>query len=291
MRKSKAVFIILFVILVVTFSCSAIKSPKIISISNVEIIKEDSESLFINSQINVYNPNSFSVSTKNVSFNLYLDSVFIGKGDVVNGLILNKKNNSYINSTLIINKNKFKSLSSLKDSIALKILGSTNISFIPKKFYFDFDYKIYPDDFIKVFTDRLIKDIKIQIKDVKIKKLNIKNIFLEMIFNLENKSTMECTVKTLDIKLFKTKNYKEIIGRSKIKNNFKVRSNSINEFESELKANVFQMGSALLSNTIGNKNSFFIEVSSTIEFNKMEFPFSIKKRIDYNPRTLDIKIK
>ena len=157
--------------------------------------------------------------------------------------------------------------------------------------YFDFDYKIYPDDFIKVFTDHLIKDFKIQIKDVKIKKLNIKNIFLEMIFNLENKSSMECTVKTLDIKLFKTKNYKEIIGRSELKNNFKVSSNSINEIESELKANIFQMGSVLLSNTIGNKNSFFVEVSSIVEFNKMEFPFSIKKRIEYNPRTLEIKLK
>ena len=291
MRKSKAVFIILFIILVVTISCSGIESPKIISINEVEIIKEDSESFFINSKINVYNPNSFSVSPKNISFNLYIDSVYIGRGDVGNGLILNKKNNSFINSTIIINKNKLESFSILKDSFALKILGSTNISFIPKKFYFDFDYKIYTDDFIKVFTDRLINDFKIQIKDVKIKKLNIKNIFLEMIFNLENKSSMECTVKTLDIKLFKTKNYKEIIGRSELKNNFKVSSNSINEIESELKANIFQMGSVLLSNTIGNKNSFFVEVSSIVEFNKMEFPFSIKKTIEYNPRTLEIKLK
>jgi len=115
MRKSKAVFIILFIILVVTISCSGIESPKIISINEVEIIKEDSESFFINSKINVYNPNSFSVSPKNISFNLYVDSVYIGRGDVGNGLILNKKNNSFINSTIIINKNKLESFSILKD--------------------------------------------------------------------------------------------------------------------------------------------------------------------------------
>ena len=50
MRKSKAVFIILFITLTVTISCSLIESPKIISISDVEIIKEDSESFFINSK-------------------------------------------------------------------------------------------------------------------------------------------------------------------------------------------------------------------------------------------------
>lgn len=291
MIKSKAIFIILFIILLLTISCSVIETPKIVSINNIEIIKEDTDSIFVNTKINVYNPNSFSLSTKNIFYNLYLDSVFIGKGNVVNGLMLNKNNNSYINSILTINKNKLKSFSNLKDSVMLKILGSTNISFIPKKFYFDFDYTIHRDNFIKVFTDRLIKDIKIQIKDVKIKKLNLNNILLDVIFNIENKSSIQCTVRTLDIKLFKTKNYKEIIGRSEIKNNFKIRSNSINKFESELKANIFKMSSTLISNTIGNKNSLFVELNSIIEFNGTEFPFSLKKRIDYNPITLEIKLK
>lgn len=289
--KSKIIFVILFAILGFTISCTSFETPKIMSVGDVQITKEDSESLFIDSKINVYNPNSFSISTKDISFNLYIDSVYIGKGENIKELVLGKKTNSNINSSLIIKKSKLKTFLNLKDSITLKILGSTNISHIPKKFYFDFDYKIYPKDFISLFTEHFMDDVNIQIKNVKVKKLNIKNIFLEMIFNLENKSSMECTVKTLDIKLFKTKNYKEIIGRSELKNNFKVSSNSINEIESELKANIFQMGSVLLSNTIGNKNSFFVEVSSIVEFNKMEFPFSIKKTIEYNPRTLEIKLK
>tara|TARA_B110000879_G_scaffold143654_1_gene186693 strand:+ start:1117 stop:1989 length:873 start_codon:yes stop_codon:yes gene_type:complete len=289
--KSKTIFIILFAILGFTISCSSFETPKIISVGDVQITKEDSESLFIDSKINVYNPNSFSISTKDVSFNLYLDSVYIGKGEVNNELVLGKKTNSNVNSSLIIKKSNLKSFLSLKDSITLKILGSTNISYIPKKFYFDFDYKIYPKDFIALFTDHLMDDIKIQIKNVKIKKLNLKNIFLELTFILENKSLMECNVKTLDIKLFKSNLYQEIIGRSEINENFKVRSNSINQFESQLKANILSMGSALFSNTIGNRNSFFIEVNSIVEYNNMEFPFTIKNRIDYNPRTLEIKLK
>lgn len=289
--KSKIIFIILFAIFGFTISCTSFETPKIMSVDDVQITREDSESLFIDSKINVYNPNSFSISTKDISFNLYIDSVYIGKGDNINKLVLGKKTNSNINSSLIIKKSKLKTFLNLKDSITLKILGSTNIFNIPKKFYFDFDYRIYPKDFITLFTEHFMDDVNIQIKNVKVKKLNYKNIFLELTFALENKSTMECNVKSLDIKLFKSNSYQEIIGRSEIKENFRVRSNSINQFESQLKANILSIGSALFSNTIGNRNLFFVEVNSIIEYNNMEFPFTIKKKIDYNPRTLEIKLK
>ncbi|MDA9107318.1 LEA type 2 family protein [Flavobacteriaceae bacterium] len=284
-------FIVLFTNLFFLVGCSSIKTPEIISINNAEITKEDSESFFIDSQIKIYNPNRFSISTKDISFNLYIDSLYIGKGDVNKGLTLEKNNNSNITTSLVINKSKLKSFSNLKDSISLSILGSTNIPYIPKKFYFDFDYKIYPNDLIAFFTDRLIEDIKIQIKEVKIKKLNIKNIFLEMTFVLDNKSSMECKVKALDVKLFKTNAYKNLIGSSEIKNDFIVRSNTTNQFESQLMVNTLKMGTAFFTNTINNKNSFFVEVNSIIEYNNLELPITIKKRIDYNPRTLEIELK
>ena len=50
------------------------------------------------------------------------------------------------------------------------------------------------------------------------------------------------------------------------------------------------MGSALLSNTIGNSNSFYIKVNSIVKYNKLEIPIIIKRRVDYNPLTLEIKL-
>jgi len=281
----------LFATMLIITSCSSIEAPKIISINNVEIIKENSEFFFIDSQISVYNPNRFSISTKDISYNLYIDSIYIGKGDFDKGLLLEKNNNSNITTSLIINKSTLKSFSNLKDSISLKILGSSSIPYIPKKYYFDFDYKIYPNDLITFFTDRLIEDVNIKISEVKIKKLNIKNISLEIIFALENKSKLECKIKTLDVKLFKTNSYKDLIGNSEIKNDFVILSNSTNQFTSQLKVNTLKMGTAFFSNTINNKNSFFVEVNSIIEYNNVELPITIKRRIDYNPLTLEIELK
>ena len=112
-----------------------------------------------------------------------------------------------------------------------------------------------------------------------------------MTFVLDNKSSMECKVKALDVKLFKTNAYKNLIGSSEIKNDFIVRSNTTNQFESQLMVNTLKMGTAFFTNTINNKNSFFVEVNSIIEYNNLELPITIKKRIDYNPRTLEIELK
>lgn len=284
-------FIVLFTNLFFLVGCSSIKTPEIISINNAEITKENSDNFFLDYDITVFNPNNFTISTKNISFNIYLDSLFIGKGDINKSLTLNKNENSNILSSLVFEKNKLKSFYNLKDSISLKILGFTSIPYIPKKFYFDYDYKIFPKDLISFFTKKFIDDITVQIKEVKIKKLSIKNIFLEMIFVLDNKSNMECKIKTLDVRMFKTNAYKDLIGSSEIKDDFIVLPNTTNQFESQLMVNTLKMGTAFFSNTINNKNSFFVEVSSVIEYNNLEIPVIIKRRLDYNPLTLEIELK
>ena len=55
--------------------------------------------------------------------------------------------------------------------------------------------------------------------------------------------------------------------------------------------NTLKMGTAFFSNTINNKNSFFVELSSVIEYNNLEIPVIIKRRLDYNPLTLEIELK
>lgn len=281
----------LLVSMMLITSCSSIKTPELVSINNIKITNENSENIYLLSEISVFNPNSYSISTKDISFNLYADSLYLGKGDIENQLILSKNSSSNITTSLIINKNTLKSFSSLKDSVSLNILGSSSIPYISKKYYFDFDYKIYPNDLISFFTKRILEDIMIKISEVKIKKINLKNISLELTFVLDNKSKMECKVKALDIKLFKTSAYKDLIGSSEIKNEFTVKSNTINQFESQLKMNALKMGTAFFLNSLNNKNSFFVEVNSIIDYNNLELPITIKRRIDYNPLTLEIELK
>ena len=108
---------------------------------------------------------------------------------------------------------------------------------------------------------------------------------------LDNKSEMECKIKKLDVKVYKTSNYKDVVGSSKIKDSFIIQADSFNEFKSQVKVNTLSMASAIFSNTMSNKNTLFIKASSMVEYNNIEIPFTIKRRVDYNPLTLEIELK
>ena len=292
MKFLKSIFVILFLVVIMFFvACSSIEDPKFISVDKIELLEERSGELILTSDISIFNPNWFEISAKDVSFNLYLDTFLVGNGNIDTSMILPKKDTSIISSTLNIQKKLLASFSDLKDSVSLNIIGSTAIPYTSRRYYFDFDFKIDVKNFIALFADKVMKDVDVKISEISISKIDIQNIYLDVIFMLHNKSEMECKIKKLDVKVYKTNNYKDVVGSSKIKDSFIIQADSFNEFKSQVKVNTLSMASAIFSNTMSNKNTFFIKSSSVLEYNNIEIPFTIKRRIDYNPLTLEIELK
>ena len=288
--KLNTIILILFYSILIT-GCSSIKSPKLIEINRLELIQDKSDNLKLESDIKIYNPNPFSISSNDVSFNLFLDTLYLGKGSVNSELMLTKKDTSLISSSIILKKTQLYSLLNLKDSISLKILGYSEIPHIKKRYYFDLDYMVNINDFISKIAQNIINDINIQINKVRVKKVDFTNIHLELTFGLENKSKIECEVKQMKINVYKTNDYKELLSSSIIKKSFIVSSMSQNEFDLDAKVNTFKMGTTFLSNSLSNNNSLFIELTSKVKYKNIEVPYSIKRRVDYNPRTLEILLK
>jgi len=292
METFKAISICKLLVLALIFiGCSPFENPKFINLDSIELVDDQTENLVLISKVSVYNPNVYSISSKDVSFNLYVDSLLLGIGKIENELILSKNDTTQVLSSLIIKKSQLKSFINMKDSIYLNIIGSTDIPYISKKYYFDFDYKLNTDDFISLFTEQIINDINVQISKVKIKKIDFLNIDIEVTFVLDNKSKMECVIKEMGLNIFKTKEHKDLLGTSKIKESFTVKADTLNEFNLLVKVNTLKMGTAFFSNSLTNKNSLFIEVNSKVNYNNIEIPYSINKRVDYNPLTLEIQLK
>ena len=292
MKFLKSIFVILFLAVIMFFvACSSIEEPKFISVDKIELLEERSGELIVNSDISIFNPNWFEISAEDVSFNLYIDTFYIGNGNIEKTMVLPKKETSIISSNFNIKKILLDSFSDLKDSVSLHILGSTAIPYVSRRYYFDFEYKIYIQDFITLFADKLMQDVDVKISEISISKIDIQNIYLDVIFMLYNKSAMECKINMLDVKVYRKSDYKDVIGVSKIKDSFIIQSDSFNEFKSQVKVNAFSMASAIFSNTMSNKNELFIKVISLVEYNNIEIPFTIKRRVGYNPLTLEIELK
>ena len=95
----------------------------------------------------------------------------------------------------------------------------------------------------------------------------------------------------LDVNVYKTSSYKDIIGSSSIQDSFIAHTDTLSQFVTNVKVDNMQMGSTLLLNTMRGKNSFFIIVNTIIAHNNIEAPIFLKSRVDYNPTTLEIELK
>ena len=285
----KSVFIIIVFFLLVT-GCSPIQNPEFKSIDRLELLEEKNDELILDLDLRVFNPNWFSIFVKDMSVDLYIDKLKIGNMSFGDSLLLPKNQNTIITSSLIVKKNLLKSFKNLTDSISVHVLGSMAVPYT-FNYYYDFSYDSYIKNFKSLFSGELTKDIDIQIHEVRIKDLTIQNTTLELSFLLDNQSNMECEVKSLDVNVYKTSNYKDLVGNSSIQDSFIVHADTLNQFVSNVKVNNMKMGSTLLLNTLSGKNSFFIIVNSIIEYNNIEVPILLKRRVDYNPITLEIELQ
>ena len=287
----KAIFYFLIIFsFILIGACSSIQEPKLISIDKVELIDDTDEEFFIETDLSIYNPNWFDISTDDIVFKIFVNTLYVGSAEIAGGVLIAKKDTSNVVSLLKIQKNYLDSNININDSVLVNAIGTTKIPYINKDFYFEFDYKINLSDYILPFANEIITDSDIQIKEVNIKSIDLMKIKLEVLFNLNNTTKNEYEISKLDVSIYNSSSYSTLVGRSTIDKGFTVLADTLNVFKSEVSINTLSMGSALLSNTIGNSNSFYIKVNSIVNYNKLEIPIVIKRRIDYNPLTLEIKL-
>ncbi len=289
MKVIKSIFLFfLFVLIFFTSIFYSIKDQRITSIDNYEILDIKSDKLFLSCDLKIYNPNWFNITTDDVIFKLYLDSIYLGSGNLNKKVNLLKKDTAIISADLDINKNILNSFVNLKDSISINILGSSSIPLISKRYFFSYSKKINFFESLSLFSNKLIKNIDLDIYKINIRKFDFKNIYLDLFFRLNNKSKFECSINKLDIEVYKNNNYSNILAQSKINAPFVINPDTFNDFKSSIKLNAIKMASAVFSNTNKSKSSLYIKANSIIDFNKITFPLIIHKKIEFNPLTLEI---
>ena len=287
----KAIFYLLIISsFILIGACSSIQEPKLISIDKVELINDTDEEFSIETDLSIYNPNWFDISTDDIAFKIFVNTIYVGSAEIAGGVLIAKKDTSNVVSLLKIQKNYLDSNININDSVLVNAIGTTKIPYMNKDFYFEFDYKINLSDYILPFANEIITDSDIQIKEVNIKSIDLMKIKLEVLFNLNNTTKNEYEISKLDVSIYNSSSYSTLVGRSTIDKGFTVLADTLNVFESEVSINTLSMGSAIFSNTISNSNSLYIKVNSIVNYNKLEIPIVIKRRIDYNPLTLEIKL-
>ena len=288
----KVIRIILFFVIsgsiILIVACNSIKNPKIINVQKIELEEDIDDLIILNTNVNIYNPNRFSISSNDISFKILVDSLNLGSGKLKNGLLLRKKDTSIVSATIGLNKRNIKYLYNSNDSIDINILGFINIPYVNHKHYFNYEFNINPSDIISSITKEIISDISFIVDKISVKKINFNSTDIEIKLTVENKSSIGCLIETIEIGIYPTQKYNEQIGITKIKNELQIKPLSENDFLVQVKLNTLKMGTTLFRNTFSQRNKLFLKINALVNYNNVKLPLKFDKEIEYNPITFEI---
>ena len=271
-------------------ACSTIKDPKLVSVENVDV-NSVGNSFSILTDLNIYNPNNFSLYSKNVNVELFLDDLFVGKINLLNQFKVKRKDTLKLRSKLNLDPMLFDQKVSLDDTLNLNLRGSAKISFIPLDYKFNIQQKLMLSDLIEPLVENNLKDSNINFKSIHIKNIGLSRVDMISVLTFKNNFNFDYSIEKLNVEIYDSSRYNNIIGESNIENPIEVKNNNEFEIESAITLNTAKLGKSILKNLLKKRYTLFVKVNVIINFNQIKLPFSIFKELDYNPITQEIYIK
>ena len=283
--------IFLFSIIIILFvgACS-IKYPELVSVEKVEFLEETESDIIISTKVKLYNPNKFDFSANDVDLSIFIDSSYIGVASLEEKLFITKKDTSLLTFLLYIQKDCLNSNINLKDSVIVNVLGVTNIPYTKKDIYFELQYKIDLSEYIMPIADDFLTDDAIKVKAISLKSMSLNQTNLEIVFELFNNTNLEYQLTKLNVDLYSNSTFTNIVGSSALDSSVNIYADTINSFISNVKLNNVSMGTTLFKNTINNTNFLYMKANLLVNYNELEIPLFLKKKLIYNPLTFEIKI-
>ena len=284
-------FFILITLITCIVSCSTFKTLEVINVEEVELIENNDSIVKMRFNSVIYNPNWLPFLANDVSFQVYKDSIYLGSGYIEDGLSLAKYDTSSVSIFFNFDKRQLHMMSELPDSLNLSIIGRADVSYMPSDYYFEFDFLVDLDEIIDFLSESLFNIENITIKDIKLKKINLKNVKFEVLFSALNDLNTELIIDKLDIAIYKTSEYKKIVGSSTLQEKILVKKDQEILFKKDVNLNALSLGTSILSNTLNNNNVFYLKAECEILLNENRIPFTILKKINYHPLTLEIEFE
>ena len=282
-------FLIVLIILSFT-TCSSIKDPKFISIENVEV-KSVGESFNVITDLKIYNPNKFAIHSKDIDIELFLDGLFIGKINLLNEFKVKRQDTLKLKSRLILEPKLFKQKVSLNDTLNLNLKGSAKVSFIPLNYKFNIEQNLILSDLLEPLIKNNLKGSDFNFKSIQIENIRLSSFDIVSALTFNNNFDFDYSIEKLNIEIYDSKNYNNLIGESNIDNHIKVKNQGEVDIESTITLNSAKLGKSILKNLLKKRYSLFVKVNAIIDFNQIQFPLTILREVDYNPITQKIYIK
>ena len=290
---TKAIKIISIVVIVVSLllisGCSTIKQPVLLSLEEVNLVDSDREFIILETDATVANYNWFSVNSKEVKFNIYVDSIFIAEGYLNEHIKISSNDTSSFNSTIKIEKNNLSYLFS-SETIDLTIIGFARLPVLNTKYFFEFQKEFPVNEIVNILLSNYLGPDDVTLSEIKMKNIG-KDIDLDLSIDIKNSIPMDFDINQFNIWLYSDKSYTKLVGKSFMKDPVIVKKDSKTTITSSVKLNTVSLGGTIIKNKLKNKNTLFAKIRINVEYDDLQLPLIIYQELEYSTFPFKIKIK
>jgi len=275
----KYIFYLSLFILILT-SCQ--KDPDLIDIGNVKVLGCDGESVYVDVDALIYNPNSYDVKLSDIKLVFVIDDKSLGNGRVEPDIVLKKKDNVIVPVNGSIN---LKELSEILPSIV-----NTDSFAVMTNIAADFSsLKLPVERKIKTFlkTKELLNSIMteentgkgIEIKSVKSVSPGFGDIFVEFIAQFNNRMPVNYEIIDLKFAIFNDSNKSKVLGSSESASPVTVMSDSYTDIPFRVKVNNLNTAATMASKLFRFDNTIYIEGTAKVKLGKYTFEVPVKQNV------------
>ena len=273
-------------------SCSNfIEPPKLISIEDFEFLGKENEKLIFSSNILVLNNNNFKIKAEEIKSEVFYNSKIIGEFLINDEFFIEKKSKKKISTLIYLNSENIDSLLFNDNSKNLIIKGYLKTPILNKKINFEYDYIFNLKNIMDSFVDEQISKSVFKIKGIKLDKVKIPILHLEILLNFYNDLGFDFDINNLSSLIYEDLNKSKAIARFENFNTISVNNKKNIDFPINLDLNLFSIGPRMLYGTLRNDLNLYVDFNFTVKVFDNEFPVLLSRKIIINPKNFEISIQ
>lgn len=288
---SKIFYIIIFtttsICILFNSSCNTLETPTFVKVNDIDIISEN-DSIYIESDIMIYNPNWHTLVGSDMTYSVFLDSTHIGDGLFEERLLLPSQDSTVISTRFLLKNLNRESLISINDSSKLTVYCSIQLPIISLNYSFDYQIDLF-NHLEKIVDHSLVKE-DFEIKNINLKSISLTELILDFDIEVSNNSKLNYSLDSVRFKLYKSKKLQKLIGQTTLSNQFVVIPDSLNQFNVSMQLNSLMMASSLFFKTIDQDIYYYVNLTGVVVFNGIAVPIDLIKKVEIDLSTMKLKL-
>lgn len=273
---------ILYIFSISLWFSSCIKEPKVVGISNLEII-EKHDSLLLSTMITrIENPNKMSITASELEYNITIQDMEIGQGFVSDEFTLKANEITDIKNTVELNILKLiKTLDFImeKDSFPIDIAVSAKISPLGLKINKKTQVYFKLTDLMKNLSGDLIKE-SLKIKGLKITEIKPNYTKMDIQFSFENNFPFSYSLDSLNFEIFDNEKMELLLGSTKKTDKLIIEAKNQTDFTVKAQIQNINTGLSMFKKVFTNEKGFYIKGTVFVDFEKTKIKIPIQQVIE-----------